>query len=76
MSTSSGPSFIDRVISLFKETPEPAVDPDTLWEKKGIKPSEDSSAASAKFGVHLPSEKARETNLDRYKHSSDLTGGY
>ncbi len=73
-----GSQFIKQVIELFREessTP-PTSQLDKPWSKIGLQSSEESAQKPGNFSKNLPSDKARESNIDRYKHPSDFSSGY
>ena len=67
-----GADFIKRVVELFREdadTPvSPAQDPSTSKSRSRLKGHSTNLSAQSH-----PSEKARESNIDRYKHPSDFS---
>ena len=78
MKKSPGTRFIDRVIQLFREEADTPSSPEANSSREHRHPSRSGGAVDrAGAAQDLPSEKARESNIDRYKHPSDCSNlGY
>lgn len=79
MKTTSNSSWLARLINVFRSTPPETDAPPKKSESKEAPRERPQKIANKSVTAQdkqrekrLPSDKARESNLDRYKHPSDF----